>query len=76
MTCTGKESKMTDHEVVSREEWEAARSELLAREKEPGTPFHLDHLAPSAWAWSEPVQAGSQGRRRAASALATVLQWS
>ena len=25
---------MTDHEVVSREEWAAAREELLAREKE------------------------------------------
>src|SRR6266508_693541 len=34
MTCTGKESMMSDHEVVSREEWAAAREELLAREKE------------------------------------------
>jgi predicted dithiol-disulfide oxidoreductase (DUF899 family) len=34
MTRTGKESTMTDHEVVSREEWTAARDELLAREKE------------------------------------------
>jgi predicted dithiol-disulfide oxidoreductase (DUF899 family) len=25
---------MTDHEVVSRQEWAAAREELLAREKE------------------------------------------
>jgi predicted dithiol-disulfide oxidoreductase (DUF899 family) len=34
MNCTGKETMMTDHEVVSREEWAAARNELLAREKE------------------------------------------
>src|SRR2546428_5671979 len=34
MTCTGKESLMADHELVSRPEWAAAREELLAREKE------------------------------------------
>jgi predicted dithiol-disulfide oxidoreductase (DUF899 family) len=34
MPGTGKERMMTDHEVVSREEWAAARDELLAREKE------------------------------------------
>src|SRR4051794_9099594 len=34
MTCTRKESTMTHHQVVSREEWAAAREELLAREKE------------------------------------------
>jgi predicted dithiol-disulfide oxidoreductase (DUF899 family) len=34
MTCTGKESMMTDHEVASRQDWAAAREELLAREKE------------------------------------------
>jgi predicted dithiol-disulfide oxidoreductase (DUF899 family) len=34
MTCTGKESMMTNHEVVSREGWAAAREELLAHEKE------------------------------------------
>src|SRR4051812_12978577 len=34
MTCTGRESMMADHEVVSREEWAALREELLAREKE------------------------------------------
>jgi predicted dithiol-disulfide oxidoreductase (DUF899 family) len=34
MPWTRKESTMTDHEVVSREEWAAARDELLAREKE------------------------------------------
>jgi predicted dithiol-disulfide oxidoreductase (DUF899 family) len=33
MTCTGKETMMTDHEVASGEQW-AARGELLAREKE------------------------------------------
>src|SRR5438552_15283545 len=34
MSCTGKESMMTEHEVVSPEEWATAREELLAREKE------------------------------------------
>jgi predicted dithiol-disulfide oxidoreductase (DUF899 family) len=34
MAWTGKESTMTDHDVVSREEWAVARNELLAREKE------------------------------------------
>jgi predicted dithiol-disulfide oxidoreductase (DUF899 family) len=34
MTRTGKESVMTDHEIVNRTEWAAARGELLAREKE------------------------------------------
>src|SRR5256884_3927501 len=34
MTCTGRESMMADHEVVSREEWAALREKLLAREKE------------------------------------------
>jgi hypothetical protein len=33
-TCTGKENMMTDHQVVSREDWAAAREELLVREKE------------------------------------------
>jgi predicted dithiol-disulfide oxidoreductase (DUF899 family) len=33
-TLTGKESSMTDHEIVSREEWAAARDELLSLEKE------------------------------------------
>jgi predicted dithiol-disulfide oxidoreductase (DUF899 family) len=31
---TDTETRMTDHNVVSREEWAAAREELLAREKE------------------------------------------
>jgi predicted dithiol-disulfide oxidoreductase (DUF899 family) len=31
---SGKESTMTDHEVATREDWVAARDELLAREKE------------------------------------------
>jgi predicted dithiol-disulfide oxidoreductase (DUF899 family) len=26
---------MTDHKIASREDWQAARDELLAREKEP-----------------------------------------
>jgi predicted dithiol-disulfide oxidoreductase (DUF899 family) len=34
MTCFGKEKVMTDHEIMSPEEWAAAREELLAREKE------------------------------------------
>jgi predicted dithiol-disulfide oxidoreductase (DUF899 family) len=34
MTGTKKEGTMGDHEVVSREEWAAAREKLLAREKE------------------------------------------
>jgi predicted dithiol-disulfide oxidoreductase (DUF899 family) len=31
---------MTDHKIVSREEWQAARDELLKREKQhtPGSP--------------------------------------
>jgi predicted dithiol-disulfide oxidoreductase (DUF899 family) len=34
MTRNGKESMMTDHKTATREEWAAAREELLAREKE------------------------------------------
>src|SRR5437763_13359477 len=34
MTWTREESMMIDHEVVSREEWAAAREALLAHEKE------------------------------------------
>jgi len=40
---------MTDHKVVSREEWQAAREELLQREKD-----RLSTLAPRRWL-SSPV---------------------
>src|SRR3954470_20949099 len=33
-TQIGRQEAMTDHKVVGREEWQAARDELIAREKD------------------------------------------
>jgi hypothetical protein len=83
MTWTGKESTMTDHEVVSREEWAAAREELLTREKEhtrigDELARQRRELADCALIRGDPEQAGARYRQslRAALPLGDVVETS